>query len=328
MQRLLAAGLGAAALVFTAVGHSTAQVADAPAVLAIDPAPRAQAGPSATTPVPAPRASVPLPTVPAGTVPRGVQANVVERTGGAVLVSLGKNNIFPVSQGHINRIVTPFRRAGVRTTSTEEITSEGGIVYVSPRSEAPVTMFISEASDESLAISLTLVPRGIPPVELDLRLPGHVTPRSPIAVQERAARAEQADRWERAQPFSETLSALVRRLALGEVPPGYELAAIGGGLTPPVCSAPGGVRVSFARGQAFLGANLVAFVGVVHNSGREPVEFVESWCGARGVAAVALAPSPMLQPGGRAEIFVVVRNAPSEPRGTPRPSLLQAGARR
>lgn len=268
--------------------------------------------------------AVPLPTVPAEAVPRGAAAASLPRTGGVVMVALGQNNIFPVAQGHINRIVTPFRRAGVQTTSGEEIQARGGIIYVSPRGEAPLTMFVSEDGEDSVAISLTLVPRLIPPVELDLRLPGGAATRaSATTLRERMERAE---RWERGQPYTDTLRDIIRRLALGEVPPGYEAAALGAGVAPPGCWPEGGITVSFRNGQVFAGSQLTALVGIAHNPGREPREFLESWCGARNVAAVALAPSPMLAAGGRSEIFVIVRNEMPAERSTPRPSLLQAGS--
>jgi conjugal transfer pilus assembly protein TraK len=309
------------------------------------PQPRAAGSPlaGAAPAVQPPPAAVPLPSVPASAVGRppapgapaqAVQANVVERTGGAVYVALRQNNIFPVAQGHINRIVTPFGRAGVRTASTEQIITEGNIVYVTPVGEAPVTMFITEAGDERTAISVTLVPRGIPPVELDLRIPGftpvHARATPAAVAQERSHRAErhdQAERWERSQPYVEAVTSLARRIAMGEIPPGYE-AASGAGLPVPVCTpAVSGVTVTFRGGQAFVGAHLAAFVGVAHNTTRESVEFVESWCGgSRGVAAVALAPSPTLAPGARAEVIVVVRSAPSESRAGARPSLLGVSA--
>jgi conjugal transfer pilus assembly protein TraK len=286
--------------------------------------------------------SVPLPAVPAGSVgrpaPAGatgptIAANVVERTGGAVYVALRQNNIFPVAQGHINRIVTPFARAGVRTASTEQIITEGNIVYVTPVGDAPVTMFVTEVGDERTAISVTLVPRGIPPVELDLRIPGftpaHARATPAAAAAERTARVErqeQAERWERSQPYVETVATLARRIAMGEVPPGYE-AASGAGLPLPICAPAPGMTVNFRGGQAFVGAHLAAFVGVAQNTTREPMDFVEAWCGnGRGVAAVAVSPIATIPPGGRAEVIVIKRTGPAEGRAASRPSLLGVSA--
>lgn len=265
-----------------------------------------------------------IPTVPAAVSPRAAASAAT--VSGIVQVRTGANNIFPIAQGHMNRIVTPFQRAGVQTNSPEEIQSRGNVIYVSPRSEQPLTMFIHEDGDDSVAISLTLVPRLIPPVELDLRLPGESATRvSSRTVRERV---DTADRWERGQPYVDTIRDVMRRLAVGEVPPGYEMRQMAGSVSPPACRTDAGITVDFRRGQLVVGAQLEAYVGVVRNSSGEAREFVESWCGSASTVAVALSPSPMLAPGGSAEIFIIQRNTPVQERSTPRPSLLQAGAGR
>jgi conjugal transfer pilus assembly protein TraK len=110
-------------------------------------------------------------------------------------------------------------------------------------------------------------------------------------------------------------------LAQGELPQGYELSGDVPG-SHPACDAPPDFKVDFEGGQYALGARLEVFIGVVENTGREVAEFQEVSCGAPEVAAVALWPAVVLQPGELAEIYIVRRLVFPEEQGRDRPSLL------
>ena len=55
------------------------------------------------------------------------------------------------------------------------------------------------------------------------------------------------------------------------------------------------------------------------------LEFIESWCGDPGVMAVALSPTPMVPPGGAAEIYIARRIAVSDEDGGQRRPVLVSG---
>ncbi len=254
-------------------------------------------------------------------VPRSVDP----RRGGAdlspgitpVVVQPGATEIIPIAAGHINRIITPFETPVVTTGSSEQIETRGGVLYVAPSGERPITLYVTERGDESQAISLTLVPREIPPHEVKLAMPAHAR-RPPAAPPAAAAK------WEQGQPFVQTLTEIMRRLALGQTPQGYDLAPIGAqAAAAPRCAAPSAWRVDFAGGQYLAGGGLEVFVGRVTNTGPGDAEFTEAWCGDdRGVAAVALWPSVMLAPAETAELYVVRQRRGGEEPAQPRPSLI------
>ncbi len=95
----------------------------------------------------------------------------------------GVNQIIPIAVGHPNRIVTPFSNPEIVSTSLTGATDNGqcgevcikeNVVYVATDKQYPVTMFITEKGSEAQALSLTMVPRRIPPREVFLKLDGGV----------------------------------------------------------------------------------------------------------------------------------------------------------
>ena len=113
----------------------------------------------------------------------------------------GVNQIIPVAIGHPNRIVTPFGNPEVVSTSLSGGEKEGecgevcikeNVVYVATDKEHPVTMFITEKGSETQALSLTMVPRKIPPREVFLKLDGQTVASGLYS-------NPKAERWERSK---------------------------------------------------------------------------------------------------------------------------------
>lgn len=231
-----------------------------------------------------------------------------------VRMSPGVNEILPVAQHHLNRLVTPFATPTVTTTSNATTEVRNNVVYVATGEEAPVTLYITEKDNESVALSVTLIPQRIPARELFLELDERTSSSTPLS-------SPQAKRWETSQPYVETVKTLMRQLALGETPRGYALKDTPEHEALPRCSQHG-LTFDFAQGQMLLGHNLKVFVGLAKNGSPQPVEFKEQACGEWDVAAVAAYPRNLLQPNQRTEVFVVVRNGPERNRAARRPSLL------
>jgi conjugal transfer pilus assembly protein TraK len=268
--------------------------------------------------VPAPAASTPVPTlIPALEFPAPPLKVTNEKNDIAVIP--GVTEIVPVALGQLNRIVTPFERPELKTTSQAATRVEGSVVYLAPKTETPVGLYLTEKGDESLAISITMVPKKIPPREIRLQLAtdaGVLGRYSP----------EKARRWEQAYPYEETLRNLLRQIALGQLPPGYAL-------RPSVPRARrscahgdarrSGILFDFERAQMLIGARLEVAVGVVHNTGNQPVELKESWCAGDEVAAVAFWPEVVLEPGQATEVYVAFQRLAPRPKLAERPSLLR-----
>lgn len=270
--------------------------------------------PERPAPAPAPAA------VKAQPVALPMQAAVVSQNTGAkgrteVAMQPGVNSIIQVAQGHLNRIVTPYSSPKVTTSSQATTEIRDNVIYAGTNSDAPLTMFITDAGSEDQALSLTLIPRKIPPREVFLKLDGagdlgtHVSRR--------------AEKWEESQPYVATIESLFRTLALGDVPPGYRLSQEAQGRLP-ACRQTG-LSFDFTSGQTVSGHNLIVHIGVAENTSPRTVEFVENTCGDWNVASVSAFPLNVLAPGERTEVYVAVKRNYVEEVQVNRPSLLSGG---
>lgn len=272
--------------------------------------------------------AVELPTVPSNVVVPGVARapeDLEALTQPAVItIRSGTTELLAVAEGHANRIVTPFAEPAVMTTSDAKFKISGNVVYVSTKS--PATIFITPKGDESVAIPLALVPRRIPPREIRLEMPrGGVWNASFSAAA--AMGNKKAQSWEESQPYVETLRGIMRDMALGTVPSGYQMRDMDPGEAPTQCAGPVNLTFQFAGGQVMEGSHLQVVVGVVTNRSGSSIELAEPWCAAPNVAAVAYWPHNVLAPGQSTEVFVVRRPTLPSDTDTRRPSLLtKAGA--
>ncbi|AJY53115.1 TraK domain-containing protein [Halomonas sp. KO116] len=233
-----------------------------------------------------------------------------------LVMAPGVNEIVPVAVSHLNRIVTPFGEPAVNTTSDATVNIEDNVIYVATNEENPVTLFITQKGSQARALSLTLVPRRIPPRELFLELEGGATNAALVG-------NPKAERWETSQPYIDTLRGVMRSLALGDIPQGYTLHDTNSQQRMPSCQQPG-FNFQFAGGQTMVGHRLSVNIGVASNVSGQPLEFKEQSCGDWDVAAVAAWPRNVLGPNERTEVYVVRRADKKDPRmpTNTRPSLL------
>lgn len=227
----------------------------------------------------------------------------------------GVNEIVQVAVSHLNRIVTPYDNPKVTTTSQATTEVRDNVVYIGTTNESPLTLFITEKGSEEQALSLTLIPKKIPPREIFLNLPK--TLGNEVRVTKKAAK------WEKSQPYLITIQSLFKGLALGDLPSGYSFLKEASGVLP-VCRQTG-IEFNFTSGQTVTGHNLVVHIGVAKNTSHEPIEFVEDTCGAWDVAAVAAFPKNALGPGEMTEIYVAKKKHYRKEIKVDRPSLLSRG---
>lgn len=223
----------------------------------------------------------------------------------------GENVFIPISLDHPNRILTPFKKPQVMSTTLSggkggdcsELCVRGGVIYVTTDRTEPVTMFVNEKGHEEVALSITMIPSKIPPKEVTFTLPESVleTIRSNSGDPEGMKKAEA---WETSQPYVDTLREALRSVALGEMPQGYTMRTIRDNDTVPKCRHPG-LDISFKGGQLLEGFNLLIYVGVITNKSDRPVEFREQACGSWDTAAVAAWPLQVMKPGQQTEIYIV-----------------------
>lgn len=123
----------------------------------------------------------------------------------------GVNELAPIALGHLNRIITPFDGLRIRTTSDAQTQIVDNVVYLATDNDTPVALYITPADAEQPALSLTLVPKRIPPRELTLRLAeDHQPVRTTTA---------KAARWETADAYTDTLTGIVSCIGFKRLTP-------------------------------------------------------------------------------------------------------------
>ena len=212
----------------------------------------------------------------------------------------GINEIITIAKGHLNRIVTPFSKPIVRTSSEATTEVKDGVIYVVADTVKPVTMFITTPGSEDAAISLTLVPKAVPPKEIKILLPEEMTPIL-------AKTNVEAERFEVNQPYVETLTEILRTLAKGEVPPGYGISNTKStdNLIPTCLQ--DGVNFSFNTGQKIDGGKYIGYIGVAENISASTLEMQENSCVSDSVVAVSTYPHFVVEPKQKTEIYVIMK---------------------
>lgn len=226
-------------------------------------------------------------------------------------VQPGVNEIVKVATDHLNRIETPFANPEVMTVSSNASTQiKSNVVYVAPTGSQAVTMFINEKGDESASISLTLVPRRIPPRAFQVTF---------LSGQTYSDHSE-AERWETSSPYQDSITKLLRKIAQKKIPPGYSMGN-SSNIDAPFCRQEGLV---FDFKQKIMGRNFWVAIGTMTNRSGHRVEFNEDSCMyEQRVAAVAAWPAIILDPGEVVEIYTVIRHVADTDEAAPeRPSLI------
>jgi len=231
----------------------------------------------------------------------------------------GINQVLPISQGYLNRIVTPFEEPFVNTVSKATIEIHKNIIYVVSEEKTPVTLFITpDATDESVALSLTLAPKKIPPVEATLRFKSNDSSIMRF-------NTSKAKKWEEGAPYVSKIKDIMKSLALYDLPNGYSLGKPVNSQHSPYCMQKGMV-FTFENGQYLKGHHFDVSVGVVKNASNIPLEVDEAGsCMNGSIAAVSSWPRVVLNPGERSEFIVVFRNDLKEKTYKKRNSVLSGG---
>jgi len=240
----------------------------------------------------------------------------------------GENMILPVSVRNPNRLVTPFPKPRVTTASDAEITIDSSIVYATPDDESIITMFITdEEGDQRSAISLTLVPRKIPPREVRLMLSDEKgNTYGPGGSAGALFNNAQATEWEKGNPYTDALRDTMRELALGKAPQGYGLRKYNPGSDPvPECQ---NAAFSVKAGQVLDGHNIVVVVSLLTNVSDKIAKFKASSCYKRGLLAAAAWPKTVLAPNESVELYTLFKRPDPAEEASVRPSLIGNGGAR
>lgn len=216
----------------------------------------------------------------------------------------GRNILIPVARGHMNRFITPFQNPRFKTTTTKKkapIETAGSSLFVGPGTDKPVTLFVYErGAPDGPALSLSLVPRSIPPRSIRFRFPQGVRLPSPRRTVNSSGSASS-----KAEEHVSRIRQVLAATARGDVPQGYSLrnpdakdpASAG-------CSHPGlAVRLQ----QVLEGSRTQILIARATSKANQAVEFDERYCVHDGVIGAAAYPRVRLDRGDQTEVYVMRR---------------------
>lgn len=228
----------------------------------------------------------------------------------------GVNELINIGLGSLNRLRTNFVDPDIRTVSDAMIQAEGAVIYVSSNTTDAITLFVHEGGRPDQAMSLTLLPRGIAPIDIEVTLAGYEPVSLPV-------KREVAEKWEIGQPYVSTISEIMNTLANGQVPTGYGLERLTHPMHPlmPHCRFGGAITTP---SQALTGSNFVVLVARVNNPTAHTITLDESQCMQDGVRGVAAWPRLELYPGQETELYVVVERPAERIAGRERPPVIGA----
>jgi conjugal transfer pilus assembly protein TraK len=242
-----------------------------------------------------------------------------------VSVSPGTTVLIEIAIGHLNRIVTPFATPVVHTVSPASTQVEGPVVYLATDTVEPVALYVSDAPGSAAALSLTLAPRYVPPREIRLSVPGYSRRGAPASSSSGAsptalpvlANTTVSDTLGGAHPYVAGIVELLRGLAQGRVPPGYQVKKGAG--TAKVRCAEG---LKLRKTQLTEGPASSVVTAALRNGGQGTLTVDQYACDIDNgvVAAVAAWPRRVLAPGQETEVFLVLAQGDRmrEPAGRPR----------
>lgn len=199
----------------------------------------------------------------------------------------GVNEMAHVSISMPNRIATPFARPRAIDFSNTEIKALGSSIYIIPKNNKPIGLFITDDTPNSPTISLTLVPRDIPGQTILINIDGGYQPDN---VQ---------DKDEHPSDYEDGLRQTMRRLARDRAPQWTTETKLDVG-----AAVIGDLHI--LPEKQFSGQSLDAYRYRITNSGKEAVELTEESFYQPGVKAVAFFPNVRLDPKESTRVFILM----------------------
>lgn len=232
----------------------------------------------------------------------------------------GHSELIPVATGLQNRISTEFTQVEVKTSDGEvPIDLQGGFIYITPMSQAPIGLMIGEAGMPETMVNLTLMPLDVPPVmvEVDVLMPGKMKRehqaflaeqnkitakerrleeirQGPVAVNDPRTNSKHVDR----------ATSILAEVAGGEIPQGFDLVDV----IPEKDRYPCDIRrmaMYHEVGQRLVSGRELIDVVRVKNDINGFREIREEFCLDEDVIAVGVFDRATLAPGEDAELYIL-----------------------
>jgi conjugal transfer pilus assembly protein TraK len=216
--------------------------------------------------------------------------------------------------GQVNRIVLPFDAPEIRTLNPSTAELQGRVLYVAPIDHETMHLYVSEARDPETSLALSFTPEETHPREVIISLAEPIQARPPESLPQAMSSSDE----EQGSQLKDSLRQTLKTLAMGQIPEGYRLRN-------PQGRESIRCRQKFAliqTRQVVESGNSKILVGVLHNSGKAPLELNEEAClGNYSIEAIGLFPAIPLRSGQESEIYMVLAPEHKETSRT-RPNLI------
>lgn len=224
----------------------------------------------------------------------------------------GDNIMIPVGKGFINSLKTNFKSLSVKTSvdgKAAVLQVEDGNLYATIKTDAPVSLLLSEDGVLESEVSVVLVPMAAPPTMIDLTIdltPGMLAKaeryQDKLAKEEALAEAESAShRSSRMDPYVRNLVNLLKPVAQGKLPSGFSMTDD----IPKYYEHPCRIALPHSTGQRLSGGREVIDVVLIENTSERPYEVREEMCLSEDVLTVGIFPRAYLAPGQSTEVYIV-----------------------
>lgn len=212
-----------------------------------------------------------------------------------IRVSSDRTSIVNVSGTLTNRISTPFQKPkAILLDGSASVKAVGQSLYVAPNGDpSPISLYVTGSGTNDPVVSLTLVPKSVPPQTIVLQMDG------PASASNAGGEAAGEDRPVSANDsYTKQVISTLRSLALGRVPQGY---------------AEGALPRSVANLGNVVAIPLARYSGPIFDVYRYRIEAIvdgtmemqESAFWTKGVRAVSLYPSGVVSKGHPTQVFVI-----------------------
>jgi len=210
----------------------------------------------------------------------------------------GFNEIITISQGRFNRFITPFKKPQIRSATplTTDIIGNTVLIATNEPIDSAVGVWIVDGEDlenHKAAISLTLVPRLIPPREIEFSMPNLIRKTTKKELSE-------AKKFETGNHVG-VLVKLAISVANSDIPSGYSLKTIDN-IEYSKCKIKG---LQLILGQQLIGNTYIVDIIKVINNSNKTLKIDPSECFSIDVAAAAPWPYDTLFPGQSSELYVI-----------------------
>lgn len=221
-----------------------------------------------------------------------------------IRVSSDRTQIVNVSGTLTNRIATPFQKPkAILLDGDASIKAVGQSLYIAPNGNpAPISLYVTGAGTNDPVVSLTLVPKSMPPQTIILQMDG---PANPTGAEGYGAALNENTK---SDVYTESIVGTLRSLALGKVPQGYAE----GVLPKAVANMGSVVAVPLARYSGpFFDVYRYRVEAIVNGT----LEMEESAFWTKGVRAVAFYPTGLVARNRPTQVFVIADKSATETGG-------------